>query len=77
MNRITAQDGLGASLIRPVKYFETPPQTSEVVDVDMDDLTKSMKSLESSLSMVPAQLRRKGKGGKSGVNKVLEAGIGE
>jgi len=47
------------------------------VDVDMDDLTKSMKSLESSLSMVPAQLRRKGKGGKSGVNKVLEAGIGE
>jgi hypothetical protein len=45
--------------------------------VDMDDLTKSMKSLESSLSMVPAQLRRKGKGkGKTGPGKVLEAGIG-
>jgi len=44
--------------------------------VDMDDLTKSMKSLESSLSMIPAQLRRKGKAkGKTGPGKVLEAGI--
>jgi hypothetical protein len=76
LNRITEQDGLGASLIRPVKYFEPPTQNSEVVDVDMDDLTQSMMSLESSLSMVPAQLRRKGKGGKVGVAKVLEAGIG-
>jgi hypothetical protein len=74
LNRITEQEGLGASLIRPVKNFEPPPK--EVVDVDMDDLTKSMKSLESSLSMVPAQLRRKGKGkGKTGPGKVLEAGI--
>jgi len=77
LNRITEQEGLGASLIRPVKYFEPPPQDSGLVNVDMDDLTKSMKSLESSLSMVPAQLRRKGKGkGKTGPGKVLEAGIG-
>jgi len=53
------------------------PSTSEaVVDVDMDDLTKSMKSLESSLSLVPAQLRRKSKGkSRAGSAKVLDAGI--
>lgn len=62
-------------MIRPVKSVEPPADNLEGIDVDMDDLTKSMSSLESSLSMVPAQLRRKGKG-KAGVSKVLEAGIG-
>lgn len=33
-----------------------------IVDVDMDDLTKGMSKLESSLSFVPTQVRRKGKG---------------
>ena len=42
----------------------------------MDDLTKGMKALESSLTLVPAQLRRKGKGkSKAGPARVLEAGI--
>lgn len=32
------------------------------MDVEMDDLTRGMSKLESSLSFVPSQVRRKGKG---------------
>jgi hypothetical protein len=45
----------------------------------MEELTKGMKGLESSLSIVPAQLRRKGKGkNKVGARTAtpLESGIG-
>lgn len=39
--------------------------------MDMDDLTKGMSRLESSLSFVPAQLRRKAKGkGKAGASSI-------
>jgi hypothetical protein len=42
----------------------------------MDELTNGMRTLESSLTLVPAQLRRKGKGkSKAGPARVLEAGI--
>jgi len=82
LNRITEKEGLGASLIRPRTYFpdaqaqDVPDTAKETVDVDMDDLTNGMRTLESSLTLVPAQLRRKGKGkSKAGPTRVLEAGI--
>lgn len=82
LNRITENEGLGASLIRPRKDYPptTPaePRNVEAVDVEMEELTKGMKGLESSLSIVPAQLRRKGKGkNKVGARTAtpLESGI--
>jgi hypothetical protein len=87
LNRITEAEGLGASLIRPRTHYsntyekqapEPATATEGVVDVDMDmdSLTRSMGTLESSLSLVPNQVRRKDKGkGKAVPRKVLEGGI--
>jgi hypothetical protein len=43
----------------------------------MDDLTKGMRNLESSLSFVPSQVRRKGKGKGKEKEKEIDKGKGK
>lgn len=40
-----------------------------VVDVDMEELTKGLSSMESSLTMIPVQLRRSGRRKKGDTSK--------
>lgn len=91
LNRIAEEEGLGASLIRPRREYPASPPKPETgggrslspkkdtADIDMDDLTRGMSQLESSLTFVPIQLRRKanGKGkGKATAGSMSPAGHG-
>jgi hypothetical protein len=42
-----------------------------VVDVDMEELTKGLSSMESSLTMIPVQLRRSGRKKKGNTSKTF------
>jgi hypothetical protein len=48
----------------PEPVANTQPAVKEkeaVVDVEMEELTKGLSSMESSLTMIPVQLRRSGR----------------
>lgn len=65
----------------PKAGMDTGTGDGEVVDVDMEELTKGMSKLESSLTFVPSQVRRKGKGkakaGAGNGNGVAVEGSGD